>query len=377
MWRMTFSPRARGGKLLVVVCAAVSLAAGCGGRAHVARTVPASMLTRTAGASQGGDQSAASLTVRTEEQLVVEGAIDISVVDVQKTVVAIRDRVRGAKGRVITEEVHGAAQSWSGTLRIRVPPGTVPTLVDWLGGQGEITRKRINATDVSRKLFDQEIALANMQRTLDRLRKLLDAPGLALKDILVIETEMRRLRRSIETVKGERRWLRDRVSLATIDVKVTRRKGAVFGPKAKLYPGPRVSTLSLVGKGAGGLRLGAGFVIGVPPIPGKTGAPRVTFELDIFERGDTGSRAVTVTTGTAIYSDFMGRGERRFLNPYIEFRLGYGYLDGSRFVLASGAGVELFKHKYLVVDANVRAVGFISDSAELGVVGGTSVLVAF
>ena len=64
----------------------------------------------------------------------------------------------------------------------------------WLAGQGDIVHKRIQGTDVSRTLFDQAIALENLQLTLDRMRKLLDKEGLLMKDILDIEREMTRLR---------------------------------------------------------------------------------------------------------------------------------------------------------------------------------------
>ena len=57
--------------------------------------------------------------------------------------------------------------------------------MSWIEKHGEITSKRMEATDVSRTLFDQDIALAN----------------LTMQDILGIEREMTRLRGEIDRAR--------------------------------------------------------------------------------------------------------------------------------------------------------------------------------
>ena len=62
----------------------------------------------------------------------------------------------------------------------------------------------------------------------------------------------------------------------------------------------------------------------------------------------------------ASWSDFLGRGDRRFLNPFLGMRVGYGWLGGdSKLVLASDVGIEVYKQKYLLVDLSFRVVSFI------------------
>jgi hypothetical protein len=243
--------------------------------------------------------------------------------------------------------------------------------VTWLKGQGEITEKALEATDVGRTLFDQQIALDNLQTTLDRLRQLYAREGLTTGDILEIEKEMTRIRLDIERIKGEKRYLEDRVAYATLDIDIARKEGAILGPKAKFYPGLRGSALILIDpEGRDRVRLGAGAVIHT--------VPRVTLEVDVYgEQGDE-KRAVIATSGGAAYSDFLGRGRRRFLNPYLGMRMGYGYLDGHNFVLAGDVGLELVKHKYVMVDANLRVVGLFGEiGADVAMVAGGGVVVAF
>jgi hypothetical protein len=108
----------------------------------------------------------------------------------------------------------------------------------------------------------------------------------------------------------------------------------------------------------------------------------MSFEVDLFEKelnedGSASHPAVIATMGGAAYSDFFGYGQRRFLNPYLGGRLGYGYLDASKFVAQGELGVELFKAKNAVIDVNARVTGLIGRGSDLALVGGVGAVVAF
>lgn len=328
---------------------------------------------------QGPDKAAEVATdvstTRAEPELkkaiVVEGWITLEVEEVPQVADHIRARVQELGGSIVNDQMTGGERSWSGYMKVKLPPETVQGFVAWLGQTGDITSKRIQGTDVSRTLFDQAIALENLQLTLDRMRKLLQREGLEMKDILAIENEMTRLRGEIERIKGEKRYLEHRVAMATLDISLQRREGVILGrAKAKFYPGARVSAMYLLDAGdRESMRMGGGVVVHT--------IPRLTLELDIFERVGDEPRAVVATFGGATYSDFLGRGRRSYLNPYLGLRLGYGYLDGSAFVFAGTGGVELFKHKYVLVDATVNVLGFARSSFDVAVTGGLGVVFAF
>ncbi len=310
------------------------------------------------------------------EQLVIEGSLIVEVGEVGDLVPALRAQVEAGGGRVITEEVTGGETSWRASLKLRLPPAQVDAVVAWLAKRGDILDKRINATDVSRTLFDQELALTNLQATSDRLQRLLDQGGLAMADILAIEKELTRIRGEIEGIKGSKRFLEDRVALATLDVSLRRRDGAVTIAKAKFYPGARASTLVLFQPaGRARTRVGAGIVL-------HTVMRTASLELDLFEAepaaaGGEARAAVLATVGFATYSDFLGRGERRFLNPFLGMRLGYGYLDRSRFVIQAEAGLELFKHRHFVIEASARGTGLIAKDSDGALELGAGAVVSF
>ena len=131
-------------------------------------------------------------------------------------------------------------------------------------------------------------------------------------------------------------------------------------PEPRVYPGPQLAMLTLFDPGMRQrTRVGGGATIRLQRY--------ATFELDVFPRGDDpmDTRTVLATFGTALYSNYLRDGRRRYLNPYIGARVGYGYLGGNGSpVIAGELGVELFKHKYLLVDTSVRALAFVTSHAD-------------
>lgn len=321
-----------------------------------------------------GDEHAAisEAAAMTKQELVVEGRVTAEVDDVATVAKTLRDKIEAGGGRVVSETGMGGATSWRVSLKVRLAPGGVDELVSWLDAQGEILSKQIQAQDVSKELFDQELALKNLEQTMERMQAILQRPDLDIESVLKIEKEMTRVRGEIESIKGSRRYLKDRVAFATLDIELERKEGAIRGDRSKFAPGFRFSMLTLLD--AGGrtrTRFGAGAVLHMP-------IPRMHYELDVFESVDGDKRGILATVGGAVYSDYLGHGRRHFLNPYLGIRAGYGRLEGSNFVLAADAGLEIFKTEMVLVDVNLRATSFFGKGgADLALVSGAAVSVSF
>jgi hypothetical protein len=328
----------------------VLLCAGCGAagpQAKMAATTPTLL------AQAGPAPAPAAATPLREEKLVVTGSLRISVDDGPDMVVALRAFVAGIGGRVVHEDLVGRDRTWYGELRLRVPPEQLNPLLDWIGKQGDVDQRRIEATDVSKEYFDQELALKNLRLTLERLQALLGREALQMKDVLDVERELTRVRGEIERIEGEHRFLQDRIAYATIDLHVGMRGDVVFAPHAKFHPGPRGSMLFLLDAAPmqEDQRLGGGVTLHIDRA--------FTIDLDVFPGEGMDRRAILTTMGGAAYSDFLGGGRRRFLNPFLGLRIGYAWLhERSSFVFGGEAGVELFKHEWVLVDVSARALGF-------------------
>ncbi len=353
---------------VLVACAA----GGYKSATPVAGAAPAITASGVTVAGSGGPASATQIP----EALVIEGSISLEVEEINDIVPALRAQVEAAGGRVINENVSGAETSWSAHLKLRLPPGKVEDIASFLAKRGEITSKNLSSTDVSKQLFDQDLAIKNLRTTLDRLTQLMATSGLQVQQILQIEQEMTRIRGQIDQLEGDQRFLKDRVALATLDVSISRRHGAVTIAKAKAYPGVRGVMLTLFDPGSRArTRFGAGFVV-------HSLLRSMSMEVDVFQKelneaGDKSRASVIATLGGAGYSDFLGSGRRKNFNPYLGGRLGYGFLDGHRFVLQAEAGVELYKAKYFVLDASLRVSGLIGSATNLALVTGLGAVVAF
>ncbi len=293
------------------------------------------------------------------EKLVVEAWIDIKVDDPAKSAAEIRAKVEAAGGRVISENVIGPQNhASSAAMELRIPPLEAAGFQAWLASRGLVESRRVMATDVGKQLFDQELALKNLDVTMTRLQKIAekDAP---MKELIEIENEMTRVRGQIERIKGEQRWLIDRVSFATVTLTLSREGGPVeFAPHARIHPGVHLATLTLTDPGdRTKSRVGGGATIHIKRW--------LTFDLDLFPRRDGDSRAVIGTLGGALYSSFLGGGRRAFGNPYLGYRLGVGYLSGaSAPVIGAEVGLELYKHKYVQISVALRAIAFLRDDTD-------------
>jgi hypothetical protein len=300
-----------------------------------------------------------SVTPAAADKLVIEGSIQMHSDNVNEAVEAIRARVTTGGGYIVSENVYGSESAATGaSLQLRVPPAQATSLASWLGTLGTVTSRQMTATEVSKTLFDQELAIKNLELTMGRLQALAEKGG-AIETVLAVEKELTRVRGELEQVRGEQRFLLDRVAYATMTVSIQRRGGEAIEdllPEARIYPGPFVSTLTLFDPGIRQrTRAGAGASVRV--------SRALTFDFAMFTRGDGGdSRAVIATIGTALYSGYLGYGERRWFNPYVGARGGYSYLSGnSGLALSAELGIEWFKHQYVLVDSALRAVAFVQE----------------
>lgn len=322
----------------------------CGAAPKAEAMMPAyAAATGTAPASTNAGGAA---TTQADEKLVITGSVELEVDDGGAAVAALRTAVEAAAGRVVYDEENGRDHEWNAHLTLRLPPGDVQKLLGQVGKLGRVVSQKIEASDVSREYFDQEIALKNLHITLDRLQALLGGPDLKTADVLQIEQELTRIRGEIERIEGEHNYLDDRIAYATLDVYLSGSGTHLLAPKAHVYPGARLVGLYLIDAESARdkLRPGASAVLWV--------ARQSSFELEIFPSRDDGGRAVIATAGGGGYSDFLGAGKRRYGNPFLGARVGYGFVDGHHEFVAGGEiGVELVKTDHVVIETAVRGLG--------------------
>jgi hypothetical protein len=187
------------------------------------------------------------------------------------------------------------------------------------------------------------------------------------------------VRGQIEHIKGELRWMRDRVARATVTVTLYASGSYVkpiVTPEAKLYPGLRFSYLGdfrgddgRAGYLGGGLSLRFSRHFSLD-LEGSRGTDSDTSGLDLF----------LLTIGGEFYSEFMGGGNRQWLNPYLGFRGGYARFLGRDEAVGGGVlGIEILRTAAVTLEVETRVYGFFGSSAggHVGVQPALGVNVAF
>jgi hypothetical protein len=127
--------------------------------------------------------------------------------------------------------------------------------------------------------------------------------------------------------------------------------------------------------------LGLGQLVGVRVMsPDRDGVFEVTYAPanQAYAEGQPEPWMVKLTAGGTFYSEFMGNGERAFLNPFIGGQLGYAYRGESWFVLQGEVGVELLHLGHVIWDVHARPTGaFRKGAVGLSVEAGTGLLFPF
>jgi hypothetical protein len=286
----------------------------------------------------------------------IEAHLDLEVEDVPAAASKLRDAMRSRGADTVQDSMTREGGSQRATFTFRVPSASAGPALALIEGLGVVHRKDVVARDVSKEYFDAELRLDNLQRTLARYAELLQRTS-DVDELLRIEQELSRLRGEIEQIKGTLRYLRDRVALATVVVTLWA-PGAipedVIHPEATLYPGVRLGWVGDGGPNQPAAGLGS---LGVS----LRFAQRASIDLEVLRPLDGASRdvgAVWATIGMDTYSEFLGNGQRRTLNPYLGFRVGYGdHLPGGELIAGVTAGLELLKTEVVAVEFDLRALG--------------------
>ncbi len=285
----------------------------------------------------------------------VEATLEVEVDDISATVLQLRALIQKVGGQLVNEVFEDSESQNGAALSIRVPVDQTNRFLEQVAATGRLRSRKVQATDISRKYLDAEVLLRNLRATLARYEELLSKAE-DVADVAGIEASLARLRTQIERVEGDLKWLADSGARSTIYVKLSSaREGAFQGaPEAKLWPEARgVMLFELPGDGfAGG---GAGFAF----------SRAFGFDIAVLEQLDDDVGLFSASLGGDVYSDYLGGGRRRWLNPFLGFRAAYLFHAGlHEAALGATLGLEVLRTEHVMVEAQAR--GYAAFGSELG-----------
>lgn len=119
-----------------------------------------------------------------------------------------------AGGFVSREDTFGEE---SATLTLRVPADNHASIVTQLENLGEVIERSRHAEDVTSEVVDVDARIQSQQRSIARIRELLDEAG-DLSDIVSIESELARREANLDSLLSRQSELSSLTTLATITV---------------------------------------------------------------------------------------------------------------------------------------------------------------
>ncbi|MGM0602570.1 MAG: DUF4349 domain-containing protein [Bacillota bacterium] len=103
---------------------------------------------------------------------------------------------------------------------LRVPSENFSAVKNEVSLLAEVTSSHISSRDVTEEFVDVEARLKNLKLQEQRYRDLLNRAD-EVEDILKVERELERIRGNIESLEGRMNYLKDQVSLSTLEINIS------------------------------------------------------------------------------------------------------------------------------------------------------------
>ncbi len=118
-------------------------------------------------------------------------------------------------------------RSRSGSWTIRIPVDQYQTFLTASSEIGQTESLSQDADDVSEEFFDAKARVNNKKKLEARIVKLLEKSDHKIQHVIEVERELGRVRQEIERIEGRIRYLTDRTSLTTINLKIREQRNHV------------------------------------------------------------------------------------------------------------------------------------------------------
>ena len=169
-----------------------------------------------AGGSPGRSPVTAPEPSRGEPARAVEGPVLIYTAQLTMAIF----EVVPAQGKIeeLIQSLGGfLSQKTNDSITVRVPVAHFHEAIAGIEKIGDVTRRDINAEDVSQEFFDLEVRLKSSRAVRERLEHLL-ARAVKVEDALGIEHELDRVVAEIERLEGRLKFLQQKAQYSTVTV---------------------------------------------------------------------------------------------------------------------------------------------------------------
>lgn len=188
--------------------------------------MPPPPITEFPSMSKMRESTEAGQSVESDRLVIAEATIELQSLQPDTVHARVIDMAFVYGGYVLSSE--------DGSTAIRIPASSFKDAIREIEKLGEVTAEKITGQDVTESFRDLQTRLDNTQKTRQRYLSLLDMAK-NIEEVLMLEKELERLSREIETYKGKIERLEHLVEYCTITVKTSQEIRP--GPASYLFYG--------------------------------------------------------------------------------------------------------------------------------------------
>ena len=149
--------------------------------------------------------------------IIKTGNMQVQVQDLDKAKETVLQKVKAHKGFTSSANYNDYSYQKTQTMTIRVASSNFEGLMKDLATVGYVESQSQNAQDVSEEFVDIQARLKTKREVETRYTEILKSAK-TISEILEIEDKLRIIREEIEAKEGRLRYLKDQVSLSTINL---------------------------------------------------------------------------------------------------------------------------------------------------------------
>ncbi len=159
-------------------------------------------------------------TIKMPDKIIKTGFVEMELDDYAKRMAEIANRVKAAQGYISNQNEQRDHYHITNTLSIRVVNQNFDDLINGLGDIAKnVVSKSVDMQDVSEEYTDLAARLKTKREVENRYLDILKNAK-TIKDILLVEEQLRTIREEIESSEARLKFLDDRVSYSTITLQV-------------------------------------------------------------------------------------------------------------------------------------------------------------
>lgn len=158
------------------------------------------------------------------ETVITTGSMSARVDDIDDAVTQIRAFAAAQGGRIDGESLEAGKYPYA-ELTVRVPSAQVFALRRLVDDAGEVRSMNVDREDVATRVADVEARIDSLETSIRRLRAIIGESS-TTRDLLDAEAQLTQRQADLEALQAQRRVLRDRTGLATIQVSLSPTEGA-------------------------------------------------------------------------------------------------------------------------------------------------------